>query len=80
LWVVLIPGKSRIFKESYFSFFVAGKHEADPQGDPEGDVRQLDPPPTPDHRHVHDDGPTAFRHQLRKYFLRKKCVKLFKKC
>ena len=48
---------------------VVGEHEADPEGDPEGDVRQLDPPPTSDHRHVHDDGTTAFRNQLRKYFI-----------
>ena len=44
----------------------AGEHEVDPEDHPEGDVCQLDPAQASDHRHVHDDGPTTLRHQLRK--------------
>ena len=49
-----------------FVYIFAGKYEADPQGDPEGDGDQLNPSSASGHCHVHDDGPTTVRHQLRK--------------
>jgi hypothetical protein len=51
---------------THFLLFL-GEHEADPQGDIEGDGDQLNPPSTPDHCHDDDDGTTALWHQLRKF-------------
>ena len=54
----------RLFKIQILKF--SGEHEADTEGDPEGDGRQHDLEAAPDHRHDDDDGPAIVRHQLRK--------------